>query len=288
MKKPKFSHCDYMGEKCTHREYYAQFVTQSIKNTLESHFGIDRLVASQDPSFNDIPLAEWDTLCRISDPRLHIPNQFDDGRPGYAHVDAICLLKEAARQMVEHRQSPNYKAPIKTEVRRAFATPRAWGYAPGSKITITAKLYSIGDQKPYFSVTAEVKEPRARDFAACGCMHDEILHVWPEIAPVVALHLSDIDGQPMHAKANGWYWLAGVGGGMGEKYHGGQDRTPKECLRILSDHLRLRSEDAAALVEAVKAQLNPRAYFAEWVAARAKQWKAEADEAIAFLQTLAG
>ena len=90
----------------------------------------------------------------------------------------------------------------------------------GDFYRIEALEHVIGDQAPYFSVTCDVWKPRAnasgatrarlgRDIDMGGCMHDEILALVPELAPVVLVHLATADGTPRHAKANGWYFYSG-------------------------------------------------------------------------------
>jgi hypothetical protein len=39
-----------------------------------------------------------------------------------------------------------------------------------------------------------------------GCIHDEIIKHFPQLQPLVDVHLSDEDGVPMHAYANAGYW----------------------------------------------------------------------------------
>lgn len=71
-----------------------------------------------------------------------------------------------------------------------------------------------------FSVTAELYEPRGtwsgkaqyrngREADTCGCIHDEVLLFAPKLAPLVAVHLADPNGVPIHAVANGWYYYSG-------------------------------------------------------------------------------
>jgi hypothetical protein len=58
-----------------------------------------------------------------------------------------------------------------------------------------------------FSITAEVytnESLRRRDCAACGCMHEEIERVFPELAPLIKWHLTSTDG-PLHYIANTVY-----------------------------------------------------------------------------------
>lgn len=82
-------------------------------------------------------------------------------------------------------------------------------------LVVTAGLSHIqGNARPYFSVTAELwdsegwyrngQDGRCREG---GCLHDRILKAFPELAPVVACHLADDTGTPMHAAANSLYWL---------------------------------------------------------------------------------
>lgn len=77
-----------------------------------------------------------------------------------------------------------------------------------------------GELSPGFSVTGNIWEARGnargltrkrqgRDIDAGGCIHDEILAVFPSLAPLVDLHLASPDGVPMYAFENGWYFYSG-------------------------------------------------------------------------------
>lgn len=158
----------------------------------------------------------------------------------------------------------------------------------GCAIRVTAGLSKLqGNTRPYFSVTGKIYGN-----GPCGCIHDEILRHWPELAPVVALHLSDDNGQPMHGEANGWYWLAGYYGGAGERYHGASGssaKTPEECLQVFADHVRLSFGGAQILanlwqhgVEYAEAK-EP---FQRWYAQQAERFKAEADAAVILLDSM--
>lgn len=65
-------------------------------------------------------------------------------------------------------------------------------------------LHKIGDQKPYFSLTGRVVENGHESVS--GAIHKEILAAFPELEDAAALHLSDMDGKPMHSFENGKYW----------------------------------------------------------------------------------
>jgi len=177
-------------------------------------------------------------------------------------------------------------------------------YRLGSVIIVEAGLHQIGAQRPYFSVTGSIKEPRQREFSAAGVIHDDILAHWPELAPVVRLHLSDDVGTPMHAEANGWYMLAGYFGGAGEKYHAGNGMrhfgteyrlpTADECLASFAEHMRITVDEARVFAKDLRdrtpdlLRLGGRALMATWIEEQAPRWKAEADAAVAVLDSLIG
>lgn len=143
-----------------------------------------------------------------------------------------------------------------TKAIRTFRAPADYGNR--CAFTVTAEVHG---EQPYFSVTGDIynKSVRTRNgdgTQACGCLHDEAAKAWPKIKPIIALHLSEADtGEPMHAEANGYYWLVGVVGGLGEQYHGGSvpdGRSPDKCLSILADHLRITEAEAQAIADKVK------------------------------------
>lgn len=91
----------------------------------------------------------------------------------------------------------------------------------GDYIVVTAGLHHItGNERPYFSVTCDIWEKRGtlsgaarhqrgRDADGGGAAHEVILCAFPELAPVVHVHLADDNGVPMHAASNGWYFYSG-------------------------------------------------------------------------------
>jgi len=186
---------------------------------------------------------------------------------------------------------------------------RAYGY-PDARLVVTAKAYQVaGNAHPHFSVTASVYShayyAKTRDSLAGGCLHDEAARHWPAIIPIIALHLSAADtGEPMHAEENGYYWLAGMVGGLGEQYHGGSGsdgKTREECTAILADHLRIHAEEAGKLADKVAAVYNApipegeprtskelaRAAFRAFVDAQRPRWAREAEAGLALIRRLA-
>ena len=104
-----FTRVQYLNKECTHREYWAQFVTPSMKAMVLSNMTLERLQRSTDPHLNDIPLAQWDQMRNatfhmlnlVKWREIHYPEYKDTHSIGWSTSDNTCLLKEAARQLVE-------------------------------------------------------------------------------------------------------------------------------------------------------------------------------------------
>ncbi len=82
-----FTYEEYINKKCSHREYYAQFVSKRLQGLVALHIGRSRILASNCKHFNDIPLKLWDNM-----------------RPCISAAslgEAVCILKEAAQQIRE-------------------------------------------------------------------------------------------------------------------------------------------------------------------------------------------
>jgi hypothetical protein len=148
--------------------------------------------------------------------------------------------------------------------------------------------FICGNSKPHFSLTCSVYRNGRDEGGAAD--HERILRSRPHLKPLADLHLSDIDGVPMHAADNGWYWLAGtVVGGFGQRSHGGSGDWGKpadECLRIFAQHVRISLQEAVDLRERMLATAKDegdsaaRGAFDEWICKQRPRWKAEADACI--------
>ena len=97
---------DYMRHRCTHREFYRQFVTPAIIAGVKWLIGEDRLLDSVDPHFNDIPLRRWDKLgdvlmSTLSPTRDHLLGVARATGENLSRATVVCILKEAARQWLE-------------------------------------------------------------------------------------------------------------------------------------------------------------------------------------------
>lgn len=123
-----------------------------------------------------------------------------------------------------------------------------------------------GNKSPYFLITADIwiatqsgrKDRRYHTPIAGGCCHDAILAADKTYADMIALHLSDIDGVPMYAFANGYYYL------HNEEYG----------IKAAARHFRITLEQATELQKLTKEELK------EWVETQKPRWKMEADNVI--------
>lgn len=107
--------------------------------------------------------------------------------------------------------------------------------------SITGELYEGGRR----GADGRTRHKQGRDADVSGAMHDEIVMWFPELAPVVRVHLADLDGTPIHAKANGWYFYSGQATEYerehyGTEYaerHGTPHQRAAKALHISADEL---------------------------------------------------
>jgi len=97
----QFTRQDRMTGKCTHREYYAQFVTEAHIQNVAKFVGHDRLLNSQDEHLNDIPLYVWDRLAMFQ--VGYMRKWTAAGNKSISQSDLVCISKEAAKQYIERR-----------------------------------------------------------------------------------------------------------------------------------------------------------------------------------------
>ena len=92
---------DHCGEEPgLHRAYYAQFVGPVARGLAKSIIGIEKLLASTDLNFNDIPLARWDSIA-LAVGSSSLMKEYGDV---LTLSGQVCILKEAARQLVEEHK----------------------------------------------------------------------------------------------------------------------------------------------------------------------------------------
>ena len=142
-------------------------------------------------------------------------------------------------------------------------------------------LHKIGEQTPYFSVTGSFY-PNGGSVnsqnASCGCLHETILEHFPNLADVIALHLSDIDGTPMYAYENGKYFLDHP-----EEY---DDDVIAKHFRIPVDDVPLLRErynyynNGDTLPKSKKRPCDRKRYLENFIVKQVGRWLGEAEAAI--------
>lgn len=128
----------------------------------------------------------------------------------------------------------------------------------------------------YFSITAT-------GFRRFGCLHDEILQYRPDLKPLIDIHLSNLDGMPMHAEANGWYWLAKACG-IKQQYE--PDQSELDSFVIFGQHIRTLPKEAHEILKRVKTSENPRLTWQAEVQNLLLHWKTQAENALKLIQSL--
>lgn len=167
-------------------------------------------------------------------------------------------------------------------------------YEDGSR-KIVANFVVNKTNREYFSITgttfycknldeAEEEYNKIWKMDTTGCIHDDIIEHVEELRQFIPLHLSDIDGVPMHAVENGWYYLrkakAGVKG-VGLMFPDTSERV--KYTEVLADHLRIGYATAEEMVEKAKINEAGKIMFANAVSKMMPRWKREAERAIKFI-----
>lgn len=105
-----FTRKQYLDKQCTHRQYWAQFVTEGMRQMVQRNITLERLQRSQNEYFSDVTtLQDWDcmrhgTFAMLDQKKwreIQYPEYTDPRSIGWSLSDNTCLLKEAARQLVE-------------------------------------------------------------------------------------------------------------------------------------------------------------------------------------------
>jgi hypothetical protein len=138
-------------------------------------------------------------------------------------------------------------------------------------------LHKIGNQKPYFSLTGRIVE-NGRE-SVSGAIHKEILEAFPQLEDVAALHLSDIDGKPMHSFENGKYWAGFT------KWENGNTKNLSQLWRISEKSAERLQYDAlneqAQEIEVDTGEIVlEETLLKEFHDRQLRRWKQEADNVI--------
>jgi hypothetical protein len=144
-------------------------------------------------------------------------------------------------------------------------------------IEVDAILRKIGNQKPYFSLTGRIFE-NGRE-SVSGVIHEEILKAFPQLEDFVSLHLSDIDGKPMHSFENGKYWAGFT------KYQETENKNLSKLWRISEKSAQRLSydslvEESQKIKEDTDKDVLPEELFKNFHDRQLRRWKQEADNII--------
>lgn len=82
-----------------HRKYYAQYVNDHVRSKVRQ-LGLLLLLDSKEDSFNDIPLAVWDAVAATINTKA-LDEQMRAQGDCVSPFGLVCILKEAAQQLVE-------------------------------------------------------------------------------------------------------------------------------------------------------------------------------------------
>jgi len=96
---PTITRKQYLNGEFNHRQYYAQFVTEAVKNRVIRRFDIQTLQKDKDNHFNTTPLKIWDSL--LSPVPVEIASKMRECGDYPTIAGCVCILKEAALQIVE-------------------------------------------------------------------------------------------------------------------------------------------------------------------------------------------
>jgi hypothetical protein len=138
------------------------------------------------------------------------------------------------------------------------------------RIEVHYGLRAFDHQAPYFAVTADVWDTRYRagDPDSAGQNHEIVSAVFPHLRDMIALHMSNIDGVPMHAIENGWFWFSDFDGGF----------TPSTWRELSPAQ---RAEDYLRAPAGYFDGVVTKDEFVAKIDELRPVWKAEADAAIA-------
>jgi hypothetical protein len=116
MNKKLITRTEYMEDsERLHGEYFTQFVTDAMKRDILNFIGKEALLNSTDKHLNDIPLKQWDCLAGFSfrgsemilKPSVipyGIDNLLKEAGEDYSCSTGVCILKQAARQIIKDNQ----------------------------------------------------------------------------------------------------------------------------------------------------------------------------------------
>ena len=95
-----FTRTDYLDGKCTHQQYYHQFVDERIKAIVLCRFDRETLAHhfAKDTFFNTINIRTWDVMSLPG----YVADKLKQAGDYLTLAGQVCVLKQAAREIVEN------------------------------------------------------------------------------------------------------------------------------------------------------------------------------------------
>jgi len=138
-------------------------------------------------------------------------------------------------------------------------------------IKVTVALAETNEK--HFSVTYEQYEKGDEEFLiSSGSSAQVIKRYFPHLRDAWVLHLSNIDGVPLHVLENGYYYLT----------HKLSDGKLEFGDEVVAKHFRIKESEVQAMRILTKSEL------AQWIPAELPRWKLEAENVIAKYNLRAG
>ena len=100
-----FTRKDYLKGKCTHREYYAQFVDEPLRHYVQLSVGFDVICNSTEPAFADVPLYRWERT--VESCNRHASYRLTEAGDFQSMATGVCIAKEAAQQIKDRADAPH-------------------------------------------------------------------------------------------------------------------------------------------------------------------------------------
>jgi len=88
----------YMDKEITHEEYYRQFVTHPMVDTISREFSTAQLKAAGE-HLNGIALQTWDRIAHRYEP--FIRSKMKEAGDCWSMAGGVCVVKQAARMTME-------------------------------------------------------------------------------------------------------------------------------------------------------------------------------------------
>lgn len=95
-----YTRAQFLSKEIDFQTYYEQWAF-AISPLVSYVIGKDRILASSDPNFNDIPLQEWDKLTVLVKQRIGTDIAKANGSGGVSQSDCVCAAKAAAFRLRE-------------------------------------------------------------------------------------------------------------------------------------------------------------------------------------------